>query len=96
MVGLSQPTSKYLAANFCKQLREMARAEFSKSKDHMTKASVFTQDIHVEDGPCFFSNSKKTNNLFMDLNNYNNSFNIYVTLKIFSKHFHTYSLISSF
>lgn len=32
----------------------------------------------------------------MDLNDYNNSFNVYGTLKIFSKHFHTYNLICSF
>lgn len=103
VVGLFHPTTKCLAANFCKPLREMVRAEFSprvKTTWHLPSHKAKGQRIHSRHAcgwwSLLLSNSKKTNNLFMDLNDYNNSFNIYVTLKIFSKHFHTYSLISSF
>lgn len=83
-------------------VRGRARAEFSlRVKTTYTcpslrpKASIFTQDTHVDDAAVtFLTVKKKNNNLFIDLNNYNNnSFNIYGTLKIFSKHFHTYNLI---
>lgn len=86
-------------------VRGRARAEFSlRVKTTYTcpslrpKASIFTQDTHVDAvAVTFLTVKNNNNNLFMNLNNYNNnSFNIYGTLKIFSKHFHTYNLIWSF
>lgn len=56
-----------LGANFYKQLmvRERAAAEFSLRVKTIyacpslrPKADVFTQDTHVNDATCFFSNSK--------------------------------------